>query len=133
MITSSPDTLLVTLDLDIGFFHFYPNLIVSEIKEGVNVNFNNAIPVFMRGLDYYTPETPLVFISDRKKSHSFDPTVHLDAKEFFSNLKGYAVVVYDDINLRIATLEQQFISCPLKVFHSLEEAKEWATRLLKQR
>lgn len=121
---------MVTLELDIGLFFFYPNMVVSQMNEGVSVNFDNVLPVFLKGLQYYTPETPLVYISNRINSYSFDPTIHLEAREVFSNLKGYGVVVYDDMNLRIAQLEQEFISCPLQIFHSLEEARNWGQQLL---
>lgn len=130
MIPLRTDKLKVTLELDIGLFYFYPNMVISRMKEGVTVNFDNVLPVLLKGLQYYTADTPLVYISNRVNSYSFDPTIHLEAREVYSNLKGYGVVVYDKMNLRIAKLEQGFVSCPLHIFHSLEEAKTWAHQLL---
>ena len=130
MIHNPTDSLIATLELDIGFFQFYPNLVISEMREGVVVNFDNCLPIFMHGLEYYTVDTPLVYISNRKNSYSFDPTLHLEAKTIFSNLKGYGVVVYDEMNLRIAQLEQKFLDCPIGVFNSLDDAKTWGLNLL---
>ncbi len=124
------DKLMVTLELDIGLFFFYPNMVVSQMNEGVTVNFDNVLPVLLKGLQYYSADTPLVYISNRINSYSFDPTIHLEAREVFSNLKGYGVVVYDDMNLRIAQLEQEFINYPIRIFHSLEEARNWGQQLL---
>ncbi len=124
------DKLMVTLELDIGMFFFYPNMVVSQMNEGVIVNFDNVLPVFLKGLQYYTSETPLVYISNRINSYSFDPTLHLEAREVFSNLKGYGVVVYNDMNLRIAKLEQEFINCPLRIFNTLEEARIWGRQVV---
>ncbi|MBT8184091.1 MAG: hypothetical protein KJN76_04570 [Eudoraea sp.] len=132
MISSLTDNLIGTMELDIGVFRFYPNLVISEMKEGVVVNFDNCLPLFVKGLEYYTVDTPLIYISNRINSYSFDPTLHLEAKAIYSNLYGYGVVVYDDMNYRIAQLEQNFMDCPVKIFYSLEEAKTWASKLLKK-
>ena len=130
MIHPLTDKLIGTMELDIGLFRFYPNLVISEMKEGVVVNFDNCLPIFIKGLEFYTQDTPLIYISNRINSYSFDPTLHLEAKTIYSNLKGYAVVVYDEMNYRIALLEQNFMDCPVHIFHSLEEAKIWALCLL---
>ena len=132
MIDPPTETLISTLDLDIGIFRFYPNLVISEIKEGVTVTFDNSLPVFIKGLEHYTVNTPLVYISNRINSYSFDPTLHMEAKAIFSNLRGFGVVVYDEMNLRIAQLEQKFMDCPVNLFYSLDEAKEWARSVLEK-
>ena len=130
MIHSLTNNQLGTLELDIGFFRFYPNLVISEMKEGVVVNFDNCLPLFIKGLEYYTADTALIYISNRINSYSFDPTLHLEAKTVYNNLKGYAVVVYDEMNYRIALLEQNFMDCPVNIFNSLEAAENWASSLL---
>jgi len=130
VIQHGTENLIGTIELDIGLFQFYPNLVISEMKEGVVVNFDNCLPLFINGLEYYTVDTPLIYISNRINSYSFDPTIHLEAKAIYSNLKGYAVVVYDEMNYRIALLEQKFMDCPVNIFYSLEEAKLWAMSLL---
>ena len=130
MVHHPTDKLIATLELDIGIFRFYPNLVISEMKEGVAVNFDNCLPIFMQGLEYYTVDTPLVYISNRKNSYSFDPTLHLEVKTIFSNLKGYGVVIYNEMSHRIARLEQNFMDCPVRIFYDLDEAKSWAKELL---
>ncbi|MEX0290519.1 MAG: hypothetical protein AB3N14_15550 [Flavobacteriaceae bacterium] len=130
MLHQPTDNLIATLELDIGKIWFYPNLVISEMNEGVVVTFDNCMPIFMQGLEYYTVDTPLVYISHRKNSYSFDPTLHLEAKSIFSNLKGYGVVIYNEMNHRIARLEQNFMDCPVRIFYDLDLAKSWAKELL---
>ncbi len=130
LIHPSTDLLIAKLELDIGTFIFYPNLVISEMSEGVTVTFDNLLPVLLKGLECYKVDTPLIYLSDRINSYSFDPTLHLEAKAIFSNLKGYGVIVYDEMNLRIAELEQQFTDCPVTIFYSLEEARKWAKEVL---
>jgi hypothetical protein len=126
------ENLIGTMKLDIGLFRFYPNLIISEMKEGVVVNFDNCLPLFVKGLEFYTVDTPLIYISNRINSYSFDPTLHIEAKAIYSNLYGYGVVVYDEMNYRIAQLEQNFMDCPVNIFYDLKEAKAWASGLLQE-
>ncbi|NAS10806.1 hypothetical protein [Poritiphilus flavus] len=131
MIHSLTNNLLAVHELDIGVFRFYPNLVISEIKEGTVVTFEKALPLFSIGMEYYDMDTSLVYISDRKNSYSIDPTLHMEAKEIFSNLIGYGVVAYNEMSRKIAALEQKFVACPMGVFNSLDEAKIWAQDLLK--
>ncbi len=131
MIHSLTNKLLAVHDLDIGVFRFYPNLVVSEIREGTVVTFEKALPLFSLGLEYYDVNTSLVYISDRKNSYSIDPTLHMEAKEIFANLIGYGVVAYNEMSRKIAALEQKFVACPMAVFNSLDEAESWAQSLLK--
>ena len=130
MIHSPTNELLAIHELDIGRFYFYPNLVVSEVKEGVIVTFEKALPLFSIGLEYYPPDTPLVYLSDRKNSYSIDPTLHIEAKEIFSNLLGYGVIAYNELNRKIASIEQKFVKCPFEIFTNLPEATVWAQNLL---
>ncbi len=130
VVHSPTETLIGTLELDIGTTRFYQNLVISEMKEGAVVNFDNCLPIFTKALEYYTLDTPVVYISNRINSYSFDPTLHLEAKAIFTNLRGYGVVVYNDMNYKIALLEQQFMDCPVNIFSSFEEACEWAQDIL---
>ncbi len=130
MVHPPTDKLLAVHELEIGRFYFYPHLVVSEIEEGVIVTFDNALSLFSIGLETYSLDEPLVYLSNRKNSYSIDPTLHIEAKEMFSNLLGYGVVAYNEVTRKIAAIEQQFVSCPLHTFDSLPEAWQWAQDLL---
>ncbi|NHF60425.1 hypothetical protein FK220_013810 [Flavobacteriaceae bacterium TP-CH-4] len=117
-------------DLEIGSFYFYPNFMISEVKEGVAVGFENAQEMLALAKNYYGNTTPFVYITNRINSYSFNPTVHFKTTAMFPNLKGYAVVTYDPMNHDIAQMEQSFMNKPAKNFHSLEKAIEWAESLI---
>ncbi|MEL6917591.1 MAG: hypothetical protein AAFO99_07650 [Bacteroidota bacterium] len=122
--------LLKKHDLSIGSFFFYENFVVSEISEGVTVTFENAGKMLELSKSYYGNKTPFVFISNRVNSYSFDPTSHYKSTAMFPNLKGYAVVIYDEINDRIARMEQPFLNKPARIFHNLEDAIHWVEQLI---
>ncbi len=116
--------------LDIGTFYFYENFIIGEIIEGANLNFESGKELFRLAKTHYENNIPFVYISNRINSYSLIPTGHYKTIELFPNLKGYAIVVYNDINYKIAELEQSFISWPSNIFNTLEDAVEWAHQLI---
>ncbi|GAA4270936.1 hypothetical protein U6A24_03465 [Aquimarina gracilis] len=116
--------------LDIGTFYFYENFIVGEIVEGVNLNFESGKELFKLAQANYKNDKPFVYISNRINSYSFIPTGHYKSVALFPNLKGYATVVYNDINYRIAELEQSFMNWPNGIFENLEDAIDWAEDIL---
>jgi len=116
--------------LDIGTFFFYENFIISEINEGISMNFDKATKLFSIGKKHYGNHIPFVYISNRINSYSFEPTSHFKSVELFSNLKGFAVVTYDPINSKIAGLEQAFINVPTKLFDNVDDAINWVNELI---
>lgn len=122
--------LIKKYDLDIGSFYFYENYVVSEIKEGVSFTFEKAAEMLELSKVYYGNKTPFVSISNRIHSYSFDPTSHFKSTAMFPNLKGYAVVIYDVINDKIARMEQPFLHKPANTFHNLKDAIDWVEELI---
>ncbi len=117
-------------ELDIGVVYFYKNYVVTEIKEGIILNFQKASELFRLGKEYYGNKIPFVYISNRIHSYSFEPTAHFKSTEMFPNLKGYAVVSYNAINNEIAEMEQAFLNKPVNIFSSLDEAIVWVEQLI---
>ncbi|MEK6152661.1 hypothetical protein WIW50_05355 [Flavobacteriaceae bacterium 3-367] len=124
--------LLKQHDLPIGSFYFYENFVVSEIKEGVTMTFETASKIFELGKTYFGNTTPFVYISNRVNSYAFDPTAHFKSTAMFPNLKGYAVVVYDTINDKVAKMEQPFMNKPAHIFKRLQDAIDWVEELIPQ-
>ena len=123
-------TFIAEHNLDIGNFRFYRNFVVGRIREGTQITLDNAIPVMAIGVEYYNQECPAVYLSDRTHSYSIDPTLHLEVGKLFPFLLGYGVVVYDDLNERVARLEQRFVRCPSGIFRSMDQAFAWTYTLI---
>lgn len=117
-------------DLEVGSFYFYKNHIVAEVNEGIAFTFEKAFQVLELGKAYYGNTTPFVYISNRVNSYSFNPTAHYKTQTIFPNLKGYAVVTYDEVNKEIAELEQTFLHKPVAIFHQLEHALKWVEEMI---
>lgn len=122
--------ILKKCDLKIGTIYFYENYVVSEIKEGVVLTYENAIHMLELAKTYYGNTTPFVYISNRKNSYSFDPTAHFKTTALFPNLRGYAVVIYNAMNEQVAKMEQSFMNKPANIFKTLDEAVSWVEELI---
>lgn len=118
-------------NMDFGTFKFYKNLIVGTVQPGSKITFDQALPLLAIWPLYYSEDQPMVYLSDRRSSYSIDPTIHLEIKKLFPFLLGYGAVVYNDINYRVAQLEQQFIKFPSGIFIDFDDAIEWATNRIK--
>lgn len=117
-------------DLGFGIYRFYKNIAIGVVREGVTISLDKALQIMALGIEYYRHEKAIVYISDRKHSYSLDPTIHLETKSLFPQMVGYAVVCYDDLNYRIAQLEQRFVTCSSQRFRSMEQAKAWARQCI---
>ncbi len=117
-------------NLDIGTAYFYENFVVTEMKEGIILNFEKAAKLFQLGKEYYGNKIPFVYISNRINSYSFEPTSHFKSGDLFPNLIGFAVVTYASIDSEIAELEQAFLKKPTNIFYNLDDAIDWVEQLI---
>jgi hypothetical protein len=117
-------------DLGFGIYRFYKNIAIGEVREGMTISLDNALQIMALGIEYYRHEKAIVYISDRQYSYSIDPTLHLETKSLFPQLVGYGIVCYDDLNYRVAKLEQRFVPCPSRRFRSMEAAAAWARQCI---
>ncbi len=130
--TPNPGKAIVrTYHLDIGAVHFYEHMVVTEMKEGIFLDFDRSAALFELGKQFFGDTVPFVYISNRMHSYSIDPTAHFKSVALFPNLKGYATVVYDEMNRRVAELEQAFIKGKkARIFTNLGEALRWSETLI---
>ncbi len=117
-------------DLEVGSFYFCKNHIVAGVNEGHAFTSKKAYQVLELGKAHDGNARPLVYISNRVNSYSFNPTAHFKTQAMFHNLKGYAIVTYDEMNLEIAEMEQTFLNNPIAIFHKLRDTLKWAEELI---
>lgn len=119
--------------LDIGKFTFYPNIIVCEIKEGIHVDFeNSAYPIQIAQM-ILGSEKPAVYISHRTNSYSWNPVNYREVIELFPNFSGFAIVSENKRRRMIAHLERLFIKKPIRVFENIDDAIDWAQKLIESK
>lgn len=120
---------LKTLEMETGTFHFYEQVVIGQIREGMQVTLDNSLPLLSHAWEVYR-DKKIVYISDRKNSYSLDPTMHMELLKLVPFLAGYAWVVYNDLTERVAHLEARFLDCPTAIYRSLDPALLWARGLL---
>ena len=120
---------LKTLELETGTFQFYDQVVIGQIREGMQVTLDNSLPLLSHAWELYR-DKKIVYISDRKNSYSLDPTMHMELMKLVPFLAGYAWVVYNDLTERVAHLEARFLNCPTGIYRSMDPALLWARDLL---
>lgn len=78
--------------LQIGTFYFFKNLIVAEINEGENVNWNNSQELVNLAIDYYPPNSKINYISNRIHNYSVSPVDWLKFIKKNNRIENYYVV-----------------------------------------
>jgi hypothetical protein len=122
-------TYLTTHELAIGSFRFYEQVVVGRVREGMQISMDNVLPLLALSWEAYR-DTSVVYISDRKYSYSLDPTMYYEVQKLAPHITGYAWVVYNEINQKIAELETRFLQCPTAIHHTMDKALEWSVNLL---
>lgn len=123
---------IVSHDLDIGRFIFYPNIVVGEFNEGIHATVENtALPIQM-ATEIYGVEEPIIYISHRLNSYSMDAVGYGKVVHLFPNFKAFAIVAQNKRRRMLANLERMFIKKPTRVFDNLEDAIKWAEEILEK-
>ncbi len=122
-------TYLTTHELAIGTFRFYEHVVVGQVREGMQISMDNVLPLLALSWEAYR-DTSVVYISDRKYSYSLDPTMYYEVQKLVPHMSGYAWVVYNEINRKIAELEARFVQCPNAIHTTMDAALQWSVNLL---
>jgi len=121
--------LIVEQKWAIGKFSFYTNIVVSEFAEGIHATKDKLEEPIQYAQQIYSSKTPVVYVSHRLNSYSFDPVDYGEIVNMFPNLVGFAIVSDNKQRRMLASLEKLFIKRPISVFYHLDEALLWADKL----
>ena len=130
MLAREKQKLIQTYETSIGTFEFYPNITIGVIKEGAHVTFENALVPLQMAVQMYGDDKPVVYISHRLHSYSFDPIGYRDAVRLFPNLIGFAIVANSRRKRMLVALERLFMKKTIEVFDDLDGAFAWAEKML---
>lgn len=112
-----------------GILYITKYFVVSELNEGIHVDYDIASEIISRFSSELNEGTKLVYIANRYNSYSFNPQLWIDFNNEYDFLVASAIVSYSDFSYINASLEKQFFSKSLKRCNSLDEAIEWSTNL----
>ncbi len=118
------DTLVKRYDVDCAVVSVYTDYVVTEVKEGVDFNLDNA-KVLARLVKRHFNGRPFGYISNRTNSYSNVPIDFSKVKEVFPSLAAFAVVVYNPLQKRMVEIENQFYEGNMETFSSLKNAMNW--------
>lgn len=116
------------MEMEIGNYYFYNNVVIVEAKEGVTISYKKDLSIILIILNV-TEGNPWVYISNRINSYAIQP---LDYKYLnkVSSLKAMGVVNYTEIGHLNAEMEAKFCKKPYQTFNNLPEAVFWGKSFL---
>lgn len=117
---------LHSLELEFTTLEFYPDYLLSRVREDVLFSTQQVKDLIRIGLDFYKGRR-FVYISLRENDYNVDPTIYFKLGKL--NLAGIAIVSEKASSLKMAEFEQKFSKVPFEIFTELEEAKIWVKEL----
>ena len=112
-----------------GTLYLTKYFIVSELNEGVHVDYTIAGEIISRCSKYVHKGDKISYIANRYNSYSFNPQIWVDFNNEYDFLIATAIVSYSNYSHLNASLEKQFFSKSLKRCKSLDEAINWVINL----
>lgn len=110
---------------EIGTLYFLKNIVISEINDGVHINYSTSLKVFEAIKSFYIDCESFGYISNRINDYSITPLDFGKFHDHFPNLKVFATVTYSELNKMNTDLEKRFCKVPYKNFTDLISAKQW--------
>ena len=114
-----------------GTFYLFDTFIVSEIKEGIVMNWEDHGKIVAEEIChlYDTNGANIVYLSNRIYPYALKPTDWIKYFRLGYKLKGYGIINSNKTAYPNGLLEKLFIPSKVKRFHSLENAIHWARSL----
>lgn len=123
--------ILRTIELEFTVLEFHKNFVVSRVREGVILSKKQVYDLVDACSGHYDGKN-FVYISKRIHNYNVDPTVYLNLDKV-KNLAGIAIVSDKTSALNMAQFEKTFSKIPFEIFLELEEAIDWAHKILKNK
>ncbi|WP_369995220.1 hypothetical protein [Winogradskyella sp.] len=118
-----------SLTFDFCDMTIFDSYVIVVMKEGVDIKPKHN-DVLVEITNTYFSDKPFVYITHRVNSYSVDPKVYHETSKI-KNLKGFAVVSSNYQAKFNAQIEQMFFKEPFEIFTKLEDAIDWAKKLVK--
>ncbi|KQC30533.1 hypothetical protein [Flagellimonas eckloniae] len=113
-------------EYEFGIFYFFDGLVISEMKEGVTMDWNMAKKAVAAAHEVIGEDKPIAYISNRINNYYVVPS---DWVKFYKNrhqLNFYSVVGSTKGSFASLILERMFFQNSIKQFSDLEEAIAWS-------
>lgn len=115
-------------EFEFGIFYYFDGLVISEMKEGVTMNWNMGKKAVAAAREIFGEDMPIAYISNRINNYYVVPS---DWRKFYTNrhqLDSYCVVGNTRGSFASLVLERIFFQNSIKQFTDLEEAIEWSLK-----
>lgn len=117
------------VDFHFGTFYFTDIFVLSELNEGIHLDWEQALLVLETIIEHYGSDSKIAYISNRINSYSNNPQVWEKLTGDYDFIVASAIVSYNNSSFLNASLEKYFYKKSMKRCTSLEEAITWVKNL----
>lgn len=122
---------LKTLETELGTIYFFQNYIITNFKEGTDLDFNSFYPIAVEIGKFYW-KRPFGIIANRENEYAINLKDAEVLNMAFPNLKAYAIIAYNQLTQRVIEVEEHFFKFNRNTFNSIEEGISWVEKVLEQ-
>ncbi|MEO8933434.1 MAG: hypothetical protein ABI295_03935 [Xanthomarina sp.] len=117
------------IEFSFGTFYFLDKLVISELNEGIHFNWDKIELVILAIAEHYGDNFKIAFLSNKINSYSIEPQFWLNFYKEYDFIVASAIVTYNEIGYKNATLEKHFSLNSVKRCSTLSEGIEWILSL----
>ncbi|MGB3606307.1 MAG: hypothetical protein WA775_11090 [Psychroserpens sp.] len=118
--------------VELGDLYFFEKMVVSELHEGVHVNFENFSEARIE-IEHFYGQRHFGFIANRIQPYSITLTDANLYNDIFKNLRAYATVTYTELASKVVEVENYFFKFNKRNFKDLDEAIDWVQEELQKK
>jgi len=119
------------VSIQIGDLYFFNDIVISEIKDGIHVTFENAQEFIKEIKDYFEPPKPFGLISNMVNSYSVNLPDSTKFREQLNNLSAYVMVSHNAAGKLNVEIASNFCQAKDVDFEDLYEAFNWVSEQAK--
>lgn len=123
-------TMIDELIFDFCTMYVYDDYLLVVMNEGVTIKPSHN-KTLLNVADTYYKGKKFVYITNRVRSYSVDPSVYFETSKI-KELAGFAVVSKDFKAKSNAEVEKLFFNKPFEIFNTIDEAIAWTKTILSE-
>jgi len=114
---------------DFGNLYILEDSFVSEINEGVNMDYDNLLELLNALLIFSENKEEINYVSNRINCYSLDLPAFQKASKHFTLKANVGCITYTNASESLTRFQISFLKClNTTVFNSLEQAAQWFSK-----
>lgn len=115
-------SILKTYKIEVGEFHFFQNMVIAEINEGIHMDFEKSKEHIQLIQRFYGNRKPFGYVCNRVNTFSVSPLDYIKFNNALGNLEIYGIIHSNHFDKLNFDVEKRFCNKPFLAFNDVESA-----------